>query len=195
MLIEPLLGYKSVWRILSLLLETPRRPVSRSELFTFTKLGNAPLSRGLDKLVRSGILIWERRGNKDLYYINESNEYASLLKLMWEKEREGLRNLSYSIKTVLSEFLRSLNDTCSGIEKVILFGSHAKGTASIHSDIDVAVIFEKNLSQEILVVKAIRKINRQFKVMLQAHYFTVDSFAVKNKLTEEIRRDGIILTS
>lgn len=195
MLIEPLVGYKSTWRILSLLMETPRRLVSRRELFKFTRLGNAPLSHGLEKLVRAEILVWEKRGNKDFYYINESSEYASLLKQIWEKERADIRNLPYPIKIVLSEFLRYLNDACSGVENVVLFGSQAKGTASVHSDIDVAVVFEKDLSQEILVIKAIQKIKRQFKVKLQAHCFTADSFSVKNGLTKEINRDGINLTT
>lgn len=195
MLIEPILGYKSTWRILSLLFETPRKPVSRSELFKFTKLGNAPLSRGLERLLRAELLVWEKRGNKDFYYINESNKYVQNLKQLWEMERKSLRNLPFSITIVLNEFLRSLNDSVTGIEKVILFGSQAKGTASIHSDIDLAVIFEANLTQEIFITKIIKKLEKQFKVKIQVHYFTSSSFKAKNKLTEEIGLDGIILTS
>ncbi|HLD73202.1 MAG TPA: nucleotidyltransferase domain-containing protein [Candidatus Nanoarchaeia archaeon] len=195
MLFEPIIGYKSTWRILSLLLETPRRLVSRSELFKFTKLGNAPLSRGLERLVRANILTPEKKGKKEFYYVNENNESALLLKQLWEKEQKSLRNLSYPLKIVLSEFLRSLNDSCLGLEKVILFGSQAKGTASVHSDIDLAVIFKRGLDQEILITKIIKKLEKQFKVQIQVHYFTSESFAAKNKLTEKINQEGIILTS
>lgn len=195
MLIESLLGYKSTWRILSLLFETSRKPVSRSELFKFTKLGNAPLSRGLKRLIRAELLVWEKRGNKDFYYLNESNKYVQDLKQLLEMERKSLRSLPYSITIILNEFLRSLNDSVTGIEKVILFGSQAKGTASVHSDIDLALIFEADLTQEIFITKIIQKLEKQFKVKIQVHYFTHQSFKMENKLTKEIQQDGIILTS
>jgi len=193
MLIEPLLGYKSTWRILDLLFETPRKLVSRVELFNFTKLGNSPLSRGLNRLVKSGIVILEKKGKKEFYYIDEKNEYAYLLMELWKKENRSLRNLPYEIKLVLSEFLRSLNDSCSQIDKIFLFGSQAKGTASINSDIDIALIFAENLNPEIQVTKIVHQLEKQFKVKIQVHYFTSKSFSTKNKLTEEIIVDGIRL--
>lgn len=193
MLIEPLLGYKSTWRILKLLFETPRKPVSRGEMFKFTKLGNSPLSRGLERLVRTGILVLEKRKKKEFYYVNERNEYAQELKALWDKEKQSLRNLPYDISVVLSEFVRSLNDSCCSINQVILFGSHAKGTASAHSDIDIAVVFNNNLLEEIFVVRIVKKLEQQFKVKIQVHYFTAESFALKSKLITEIKREGINL--
>lgn len=195
MLIEPLLGYKSTWRILGLLLETPRKPVSRVELLRYTKLGNAPLSRGLDRLVHAEIIILEKRGKKEFYYINERNEYLLSLREIWNLEKKSIRNLPYEINLVLSEFLRGINENCLDICRIILFGSHAKGTASVNSDIDLAVVFEKNLTQEIKVTKVVRKLEKQFKVKIQVHYFTRDNLCGKNKLVEEIKRDGIDLLS
>lgn len=193
MLIEPLLGYKSTWRILELLFETPKKLISRVELFKYTKLGNSPLSRGLNRLVKAGIIILEKKGKKEFYYIDEKNEYAVLLMELWKKENKSMRNLSYDLKLVLSEFMRSLNDSCSTIDKVILFGSQAKGTASVNSDIDLAVIFSKDLNQEIEVTKIVHKLEKQFKVKIQVHYFTTKIFSVKTKLVTEIKNDGIRL--
>ncbi len=193
MLIEPLLGYKSVWRILGLLFETPRKPVSRSELFRFTKLGNSPLSRGLGRLARAGILILEKKGKKEFYYVNERNKYAAVLNELWETERKSLRNLPYGISIILSEFLRNLNDRCRDIGQVILFGSHAKGTASVYSDIDLAVIFKKGLAQEIIITGIIKKLQGQFAAKIQVHYFTAKSFMAKIELVEEIKSAGIDL--
>jgi predicted nucleotidyltransferase len=194
MLIEPILGYKSTWRILNLLLETPRKLVSRVELFKYTKLGNAPLSRGLERLVRAEIIIFEKKGNKEFYYVNERNNFVILLKELWILERRSLRNLPYEIMVIISEFVRSLNDSCRCLEKVILFGSQAKGTASINSDIDLAVIFKEDLEQEIFINKIIKKIEQQFHKKIQVHYFTSKNFNKKNKLVEEIERDGLSLT-
>ncbi len=194
MLLEPLLGYKSSWRILSLLLETPRKLVSRREIFQLTRLGNAPLSRGLDRLQNSGIIILEKRGNKEFYYLNERNEYAKIIQELWKIEQKGLRNLPLDVTIPLSEFLRSLHEVYgSKISRVILFGSHAKGTASIHSDIDVAII-SKEAFEEIGLAKTTKKIEQHFKVKIQLHFFTLEGFSEKNALIQDIKNDGIELT-
>lgn len=193
MLIEPLLGYKSTWRILELLFETPRKPVSRVELFKYTKLGNAPLSRGLERLTLAGVITKEKHGRKESYYINEINEYARTFQELWRKEQMSLRNLPFNVKTVSSEFVRRINENCREVSKIILFGSHAKGTASIHSDIDLAVVFSTTLIQEIEVTRIVHKLEKQFKVKIQVHYFTEKSFSGKSKLMGEIKNDGISL--
>ena len=193
MLIEPLLGYKSTWRILELLFETPRKPVSRVELFRYTKLGNAPLSRGLERLALVGVITKEKQGRKEKYYINEMNEYAKTFQELWKKEQAGLRNLPFDVKTISSEFVRGLNENCRKVSKVIIFGSHAKGTASIQSDIDIAVVFSTDLTQEIEVTRIVHKLEKQFQVKVQVHYFTEKSFSGRSKLVKEIKNDGISL--
>lgn len=192
MLVEAILGYKSSWRILSLLLETPRKPVSRKELLQLTRLGNAPLSRGLDRFQKANIITLEKRGNKEFYYINEKQEIVMSLYQLWKQEQKSLRNLPYPIAVILSEFLRSFNDASLHTDKVFLFGSHAKGTASTASDIDIAIIFEGKY-EEVKITKIVRKIERQFQAAIQVHCFTSKAFAAKSALVEEIKRDGINL--
>lgn len=188
MLIEPILGYKSSLRILSLLFETPRKLVSRMELFEFTKLGNAPLSKGLSRLVKAGMIILEKRGKKEFYYVNIGNNYTKLMGELWESEKKDTRQLDYDVKIIVSEFIRQLP---SDVKKVILFGSWAKGTASIKSDIDLAVIFEEEIRSEMEITRSIKKLEQKFRKEIQAHYFTEKSFNAGNKLTLEIKRDGI----
>jgi len=190
MLIEPILGYKSSLRILSLLFETPRKLVSRKELFEFTKLGNAPLSKGLSRLVKVGIIFLEKKGKKEFYYINMDNNYTKLIRELWEREKKDIRLLDYDVKIIVSEFIRQLLDTAD-IRRVILFGSWAKGTASIKSDIDLAVIFEKEIRSEMEITRFVKKLEQKFRKEIQLHYFTEKSFNNKNKLTTEIKRDGI----
>lgn len=190
MLIEPILGYKSSLRILSLLFETPRKLVSRKELFEFTRLGNAPLSKGLSRLVKVGIIFLEKKGKKEFYYINTDNNYTKLIRELWESEKKDIRLLDYDVKIIVSEFIRQLLDTAD-VRKVILFGSWAKGTASIKSDIDLAVIFEKEIRSEMEITRLLKKLEQKFRKEIQVHYFTEKSFNNKNKLTNEIKRDGI----
>lgn len=190
MLIEPILGYKSIWRILSLLFETPRKLVSRTELFEFTRLGNAPLSKGLDRLENANIIIKEKKGNKEFYYINFDSDYTKLINELWKNEKKELRQLDYDIKIILSELTRQLLDVVN-IHKIILFGSWAKGTALINSDIDVALIFENENFEEIEVYRIINNLNKKFKKEIQIHTFSKKSFNKDNKLVDEIKKDGI----
>lgn len=192
MLIEPIFGYKSSWRILKLLFETPRKKVSRKELFEYTCLGNAPLSNGLNRLVKAGIIIKEKNGKKEVYYVNLDNEYTQLIKEIIEKEKKDVRFLDYDLYVILSEFLRMALEVCD-IDEVILFGSHAKGNASISSDIDIAVIFSDDLSGEIEVTKIVNNLESKFEKVIQVHFFTAKTFSKKSKLADEIRRDGISL--
>ena len=190
MLTESILGYKSSWRILSLLLETPRKLVGRPELFEHTQLGNAPLSYGLNRLVRAGLIVKEKTGKKEFYCINLDNEEIKLVKELWEREKKKLRHLEYGVKIVISEFLRGVSELME-INKVILFGSHAKGTASVNSDIDLAVVFEKDLKPEIEVARVVKKLEKKFRSEIQIHYFTEKSFGRENRLVKEIKREGI----
>ncbi len=192
MLIEPILGYKSTWRILSLLLETPRKLVSRKELFEFTHLGNEPLSRGLSRLVKAGFLIREKNGRKEFYYVNIANDYMVLAKELWEKERRRTRNLDYEIKLIVSEFVRIVLEF-PDIRKVILFGSHAKGTASVRSDIDLAVIFADEKREETEITRIVKILEEKFNKEIQVHSLTEKSFVGKSKLVAEIRKEGIVL--
>ena len=192
MLIEPILGYKSSWRILGLLLETPRKLVSRKELFEHTKLGNAPLSLGLKRLSTAGIIIKEKKGKKEFYYLDTVNENLKLIQELWERERKSLRNLDYEIKVILTEFLRMILDIID-LKKIILFGSHAKGTASVKSDIDLALISKEEIKNEIEVTRIIKVLEKKYKKEIQVHYFTEKSFEGKSKLIKEIKENGINL--
>jgi uncharacterized protein len=192
MLIEPILGYKSTWRILSLLFETPRKLVSRKELFTYTKLGNAPLSNGLKRLVKANILIQQKNGKKESYYINQDNLYSKLIMELWQTEKINIRQLDYDIKVIVSEFIRMLLDVAD-VKKIILFGSWAKGNASVNSDIDLALIFLDEIKNELEITKLTKDLSKQFKKDIQVHYFTEKSFNKKNKLTNEIKNDGIFI--
>ena len=194
MLIEPLLGYKSTLRVLNLLFETPRKPVSRPELFKHTKLGNAPLTKALDRLTHAGILTLENKGKKEFYYINQRHAYASHLYTLWQQEQQFIRNLPYSLTSLLSECVRNLHDHFPNIDQIILFGSHAKGTASARSDIDLAIIFQNESYNELELTRITHQLETQYTAHIQTHIFTLKAFNTqKHKLLKEIKQDGIVI--
>ena len=146
----------------------------------------------MNRLVKAGIIIKEKNGKKEFYYVNLDNEYTKLIKEIIEKEKKDIKFLDYDLYVILSEFLRMLLEVCD-VDEVILFGSHAKGNASISSDIDIAVVFSDDLSGEIEVTKIVKKLESKFEKIIQVHFFTAKTFSKKSKLVNEIRRDGISL--
>ena len=192
MLIETVLGYKSNWRILELLFETPRKVVSRKELFEHTLLGNAPLSEGLRRLTIANLLVKEKKGKKESYYLNLGNEKVITLQELWKKESKDLHYLDYDTKIILSETARQLVNI-SGLKDIILFGSYAKGTASVRSDVDIAIIFKEKITNEIEITKMVKLMKEKFDKDIQMHYFTEKNFTDKDNLAKEIKREGISL--
>ena len=50
------------------------------------------------------------------------------------------------IKNFLNQYVIEFKKLNIGVDSIILFGSQARGTATISSDIDIAVVMNKNLS-------------------------------------------------
>ncbi len=82
------------------------------------------------------------------------------------------------------------------IEKIILFGSYAKGTATNDSDIDVAVI-SPNFGKAPLFDKIDLnewKYDANLSADLQPFPFSPEQFKADNFFVEEIRKTGIDIT-
>lgn len=188
MILEPILGYKSTWRILSILAETPRKPISRQELLQHTKLGNAPLSQALIRLTKSNLIIKEKKEKKERYYINSNSEYTKIIMQLLAQEKTDLRFLDYEIKNILADFLKqTINQE---ITQIILFGSWAKGNANTNSDIDLAIISKKNLNL-LEITNITKNIEKKSGKEIQIHQFTEKNFEKENTLIKEIKKTGI----
>jgi len=81
------------------------------------------------------------------------------------------------------------------VTDIYVFGSIVKNSYNEKSDIDIAVIVEKNLStkQKINLEKAGEEIESRFKREIQLHLFTNAEFKRASGLAEQVQRDGIKL--
>ena len=194
-MLEAIFGYKSSWRIMELLSETPIKSIFRTEIKQHTKLGNEAVNTAIKRLVASEIVIKEKDRKKESYYLNLSNEFAKTIVDLIKKERMHLKNISFDNITLLNEFIRRLLEKTNFIHKIYLFGSVAKGTARVDSDIDMCLITKKkDIKQELVVTQIIDSLQKQFKREIQAHYFTADEFeSSKTAVIKEIKNDGIDL--
>ena len=95
------------------------------------------------------------------------------------------------IREIINEYIHEISKEIK-IEKVILFGSYAKGTTHPYSDVDLAVFsdnFKDNTRIEnlkFLILKAM-----DFDLDLEPQPFTCDDFLNPEGFVEEIIKSGI----
>ena len=76
------------------------------------------------------------------------------------------------------------------IENAILFGSFAKGTNHIDSDIDLAIIF-KSIDDVIDLQIDLLKMRTDDDLLIEPHPFRVIDFKISNPVVSEILKNGI----
>lgn len=196
MLLDVCLGTRSVWKILFVLSEAPGKAISRKEIKHLTKLGNKVIVKFLDVLIMYGLVTTKKIGKTRYYTLNLAHTFANPLLTLIQQEKKELNNIDFKVLNVIREFVYELtNVSITNIQKVILFGSHAKRTAVESSDIDIAiVVIERNPTNELFISEICEKLKKRFKKEIQPHYFTLKEFAdIKKKLILEIHKDGVVL--
>lgn len=123
-------------RVLGLLLLHPDIRYHVREIARLTNTTAGTLHRELSKLAKASVLIREMSGNQVYYHANRDfpifQELTSIL-----KKTTGLVD-------VLIDFLAPLT---SKIEVAFVFGSVAKGTENLGSDIDILLIGEVGFTE------------------------------------------------
>ena len=76
------------------------------------------------------------------------------------------------------------------IEKVLLFGSFAKGTNHMDSDIDLAIIF-KSIDDIIDLQIELMKLRTDNDLLIEPHPFRAIDFQISNPVVSEIMKNGI----
>lgn len=76
------------------------------------------------------------------------------------------------------------------IENVILFGSFAKGTNHMDSDIDLAIVF-KSIDDIIDLQIELLKMRTDDELLIEPHPFRVIDFHLSNPVVSEILKNGI----
>ena len=106
------------------------------------------------------------------------------------------------MENVIEKLVNSLKP--SHPNKIILFGSHAKGTASPESDVDLMVIldnddvaktYEERINQELFISKLVREIN--YETALDILVYSKEEFRLLkergNSFLNEIEKSGKII--
>jgi len=100
--------------------------------------------------------------------------------------------ISVGIEEVVRRFLEALSHK-KRVSEAYLFGSHAKGTASVWSDIDLAVVspdFSEDLFLERLMLM---RVAAEIDERIEPKPFRPEDFQPSDPLVNEIRQTGIAL--
>jgi len=89
-----------------------------------------------------------------------------------------------------TEVLRSRFD----FQKVILFGSYARGNPHKDSDIDIAIVFS-NFDNRIDRQLELMKLTRQIDTRIEPHPFRESEFDISNPFVNEIISNGMEIAS
>jgi len=98
------------------------------------------------------------------------------------------------ITVLIKNYIKLVKEDNIKIEKVILYGSYAKGTYNEHSDIDLAIISPDFKKSECIknMSKLLLKANK-LKADIQSMPFSIDEYNDPIGIMEEILNTGIEL--
>lgn len=189
MFIENILGSRTKVKILRVLTEV-RTAYALKDLSKEIGLSPSITHQAAEELAEEAVLI-RIKGNKKerLYRFNAENAFASALFEFFkiEKTRQRKEVIFLNIWNVLEN---TITKNEKKIDLAILFGSQARGEATLRSDIDLLIIPKRKLSA---LIEKIKKIDRRINPLLMTLTEFQNHQKHKTPLYNNIKKDGVIL--
>lgn len=118
------------------------------ELAKLSKASLGTVSSEFRNLAKKGLVEQKAEGQEKYYRLNLANPRTRKLCELFETDkREGFYKENRRLAWVLEDFVKRVSDFAPEIQSIVLFGSVARGEATIRSDIDVLVL-TPNLEEE-----------------------------------------------
>ena len=95
------------------------------------------------------------------------------------------------IKSILKQYIKIIKQHKIEIEKIYLFGSYARGTATDESDIDIAIISNDFEGDRFLDRRKIVPLRRNIDRRIEPIPFRTEDFTKSDPLALEIMTNGI----
>ena len=97
-----------------------------------------------------------------------------------------------AINKSISDYIKLVQKSYSGIETAYVFGSFARGNTNPDSDIDLALIFKKlDDSQRFDIQVQLMLLASQIDSRIEPHPISHDDFYSDNPFVAEIKKTGI----
>lgn len=180
---------KDIIKILTLFSVSPGSKFTRNEIKEKTMLNNVPLDNALNILFNNKILIKEKR----FFSLNFGNRNLKSLLNIVKNEHLRFKEIPLKIYYMLLDISAILSDI-RNITKVYLFGSYAKLIYTDKSDVDLAIVLEKENRDTInKIKKSINKIEKKYDKSLELHFFEKKDMRQRDPIIREISRNNVEL--
>lgn len=175
--------------VLTLFSVSPGSKFARNEIKEKTMLNNVPLDNALTVLLNNGLLTKEKR----FFSLNFENKNSREILGIIKNEHLRFKEIPLEIYYLLLDASAAISNIKS-IIKVYLFGSYAKLIYTDRSDIDLAVILEKDDKGTIdKIKKSVNKIEKKYGRSLELHFYEKKDVRQKDPIIKEILKNNVEL--
>ncbi len=166
--------------LLYYLMEEPNKSFAVTKLKELTRFSNRSIYSCFETLISYNIVIQE----KTKYRLNSENELTYKIIELLKEDKKKFKFISTRDFLKIKQIMKFLES--EKFEKVYLFGSYARGSQNVNSDIDIA-IFSKN---ELNVVEWQLYFENK-KIKVEFHLFKKED--KNNSLQKKIFEEGVLL--
>ena len=180
---------KDIVKILTFFSISPGSNWSRKEIQEKTVLNNVPLDSALQNLLNNQFLKKEKR----VYGFNFEHEEAKKMFERIKKEHQRCKEIPLNIYFAILDFSFFISNK-KNVKQIYLFGSYAKLIYTDKSDIDLAIILEKdNTTLKKEIMQYVKKLEKKYNKIIELHFFIAKDMQNKDPLIKEIQRNSITL--
>lgn len=192
-MIDTILGNKVLVRILRFLYWSPNRYFSFLELEQYIGAGREGIRQALKKLVHYDMVYVEEKGGKR-YKIKLDNSLIERLNGIFVYEKQFFQGVEPKRLQVIANLENDLLKAIEGLQRIIVFGSVAKGKAKVKSDIDLLIVM-KSGKNTVHVKTTVEEIKEKYEKKYAIQTILMDEAELtkrkKEPFIQEVMKTGI----
>ena len=168
-----------------MLLKFPEREFTILELSKESKVPYATAWRSVQALAQQGIILTKTIGKSTVCKLNAKSPLLKNIKQIFELELSPHR-------AALAQFVTKVRKL-KHVKKIILFGSVAKGTEKPSSDVDTAIIVNKeSMNLEKQINEIVDEVLKASRIKIVPLVFTEKELSKKEHFKKEIDKGEIV---
>ena len=178
-------------------LASSNRSYSAKELTKETTKKQPSIYNALNSLRQEGVLHAIREKGTTFYRLETAHPMSEAIEALFETEKKRYRFKNLPIKTtnILLSIKKQLVNQIDGLEKIILFGSAARGDFTPQSDIDLYIVVDESGTElENDIYDLADGYDHEFSLIIRSRdEFRSDFEEPKTSLASSITTDGSIV--
>lgn len=171
-------------KVLTLLFGQPDRTFYTAELIALAEAGSGAVQRELARLAEAGLVTVSRLGNQKHF---QANRHSPIF-----EEIRQIAMKTFALAVPLKEALKPLE---ARIDLALIYGSQAKGTDTVSSDIDLLVVSDELTLEELF--SNLAPLERQLGRPVNPTLLTSEEFGSRrmnpDSFISRVLRDELIL--